>query len=202
MREIAKLGGKLLLIAAVAGLALGITNEITKEPVEQQARLAENAARIEVLPTAVDFEEVEEGVYCGKDANGAVAGYVTTTSDKGYGGPVEVTVGIDVNGVITGVSIGGSNFNETAGLGARVKEEAFRMQFVGKSAPVDLTKNGGEIDAVASATVSSTAVRNAVNAACDVLIPLATGEQTDFADSVSGATAWEQTAAVPAAQRG
>jgi len=173
MREIMKLGGKLLLIAAIAGLALGVTNEITKGPIAEQAVISANAARSTVLPAAVSFNEIEDGVFCGVDAAGAKAGYVTTATVNGYGGPIEVTVGVDMTGTVTGISVGGSNFSETAGLGARVKEDAFRAQFTGKTAPVELRKNGGEIDAVASATISSTAVKNAVNTACDILVPFA-----------------------------
>lgn len=173
MREILKLGGKLLLIALIAGLALGVTNEITKGPIAQQAAASENAARMQVLPAADSFEETGDGVYRGTDAAGNLTGFVTTVTVTGYGGPIEVTVGVDKNGTITGINVGGSNFSETAGLGARVKEEAFYGQFAGKTAPVALTKDGGEIDAVTSATISSTAVKNAVNAACDILVPLA-----------------------------
>lgn len=173
MREILKLGGKLLLIALIAGLALGVTNEITKGPIAEQALISENAARMEVLPSAASFEEAGEGIYRGTDATGNAVGFVTAVSVTGYGGPIEVTVGIDTNGMITGVNVGGSDFSETAGLGARVKEEAFRGQFAGKTAPVALSKDGGQIDAVTSATISSTAVKNAVNAACDILVPFA-----------------------------
>ena len=52
MREILKLGGKLLLLTAVAGLALGLTNAITKGPIEEQAVAAANAARQTVLGVA------------------------------------------------------------------------------------------------------------------------------------------------------
>ena len=94
---------------------------------------------------------------------------------QGYGGPIEVTVGLLLDGTIAGVSIGGTDFAETAGLGARVKEEWFGAQFTGMSAPVALVKDGGEVDAVSSATISSTAVTSAVNAACEVLSDLMEG---------------------------
>ena len=173
MREILKLGGKLLLIAVVAGLALGVTNEVTQGPIAEQALLSADTARREVLFAADTFEEVEEGIYRGTDAAGQTVGFVTTVAENGYGGEIEVTVGIGMDGVITGVSVGGEDFSETAGLGARVKEEAFRAQFAGLTAPVALTKDGGQVDAVTSATISSTAVKNAVNRACELLTPYA-----------------------------
>ena len=65
MRKIITLGLKLLLIAAVAGLALGFTNAITKGPIDEQTIAAANAARESVLPGADDFEQIqvdEEGI--------------------------------------------------------------------------------------------------------------------------------------------
>jgi len=102
-------------------------------------------------------------VFRGVDANGSAAGYVSTGTVTGFGGPVEVTVGTDAAGVITGVRVGGANFQETAGLGAKAKEPAFYEQFAGKEYPVDLTKNGGEIDAITAATITSSAVVRGVN---------------------------------------
>jgi electron transport complex protein RnfG len=73
------------------------------------------------------------------------------------------TVGVDNDGVITGISVGGSSFSETAGLGARAKEAWFAEQYIGKASPIALTKDGGEIDAITSATITSRAVTTAVN---------------------------------------
>ena len=174
MREILKVGVKLLLITAVAGLVLGLTNAVTAGPIEQQSIASAQAARQAVLPAAATFEEVEapegmDAIYKGLDASGTVVGYTGTITTRGYGGLIEITVGTDMDGVITGVSIGGSDFSETAGLGARVKEAWFGEQFVGKTSPLALTKNGGEIDAVTSATISSTAVTTAIDTACQAL---------------------------------
>jgi Na+-translocating ferredoxin:NAD+ oxidoreductase RnfG subunit len=64
-------------------------------------------------------------------------------------------VGVDANGVITGLTAGGSNFSETAGVGTRVQEEAFTSTFIGLSAtPVA----GDNVETLSGATVSSRAV--------------------------------------------
>lgn len=181
MREIIRLGWKLLLLAAVAGLALGVTNAVTEGPIEQQRIEEANRARQAVLGAADSFEILSEGehdmdeIACGLDAAGEPVGYTARCTVQGYGGPIEVTVGLLLDGTIAGVSIGGTDFAETAGLGARVKEEWFGAQFTGMSAPVALVKDGGEVDAVSSATISSAAVTSAVNAACDVLVGLLEG---------------------------
>ena len=74
-----------------------------------------------------------------------------------------MAVGVDKSGSITGVSI--IQMSETSGLGANAKRESFRSQYIGKSGSVALRKQGGEIDALTGATVTSTAVTKGVNAA-------------------------------------
>ena len=69
---------------------------------------------------------------------------------------------LDASGVIRGIRVGGSDFKETEGLGAKAKEPAFTEQFAGQTAPVTL---GQEIDALSGATVTSQAVVDAVNLA-------------------------------------
>ena len=134
---------------------------------EQQVKAAE-AARQAVLPSAEQFTELTapqelKDAFAGYDASGAPAGKTGTIVTKGYGGEIEITVGVDNDGVITGISVGGSSFSETAGLGARAKEAWFAEQYIGKASPIALTKDGGEIDAITSATITSRAVTKAVN---------------------------------------
>ncbi len=184
MREILKLGGKLLLLAAVAGLLLGLTNAVTAEPIARQQIAEANAARRAVLPEAQDFAPVEtaddavDELYRGTDASGATVGYTGKITVKGYGGPIEVTVGVGLDGKITGVNVGGTNFSETAGLGAKTKDEAFTSRFAGLNAAdsgsIAVRQDGGVIDAVSSATVSSRAVSNGVNTVCGILQTLLT----------------------------
>lgn len=171
------LGLKLFAIAAVAGLALGATNALTEGSIHEQEIVAADAARREVLPGADSFTELTASgglseAYAGYDANGKLVGKTGKVVTKGYGGEVEVTVGVDENGAITGVFVGGSKFAETAGLGARTKEAWFGEQFIGKLSPVSLKKDGGEIDAVTSATISSRAVTKAVDLAASQLTAL------------------------------
>ena len=157
----------LCLITVVAGLALSLTNMVTEAPIAEQKLLASNASRIAVFPDATGFEEqtLPEGskldsVYAAA-RDGATAGYVLQTTVNGYGGPIEIVMGIDNSGTITGLSVGGSSFAETAGLGARTREPEFTDQFIGlKAAPV-LKDN---IDGISGATISSAAVTSGANA--------------------------------------
>ena len=183
MNEIAKLGGKLLLISGVAGLALGITNAVTSGPIAEQQILAANAARSAVLPSADGrFEEIKaasdalDDIYCGFNKADEKVGYTGKMTVKGYGGQIEVTVGMNMDGVIEGVDVGGSNFSETAGLGAKTKDAAFRDQFQGMDASqpdrIAVKADGGDVDAVSSATISSRAVSNGVRTICEELLTL------------------------------
>ncbi|MBA4348357.1 MAG: electron transporter [Clostridiales bacterium] len=170
MRKVLILGLKLFLLAAVAGLALGLTNKVTYEPIQQQAILAAEAARKAVLPAASAFTEATapEGLldaYVAYDAAGVVVGKTGTIVTKGYGGEIEITVGVDVSGAVTGISVGGAGFAETAGLGARAKEQWFAEQFIGTASPIAIVKDGGTIDAITAATITSRAVTKAVDAA-------------------------------------
>lgn len=141
MREVLTLGWKLLLLAAVAGLALGATNAVTEGPIEQQRIEEANAARQAVLADAATFEILGEGtdgmdeISRGLDAAGETVGYTARCTVQGYGGPIEVTVGLTSDGAIAGVNVGGADFAETAGLGARVKEPWFGEQYVGLEPP-------------------------------------------------------------------
>ena len=160
----------LTVICLVAALALAFTYNGTKDRIAQQEEAKSVAVRQALLPAAASFEAVDGSeVYRGVDANGAAVGYVTVNTVKGFGGDVEISVAVDPEGVIQGISVGGANFKETAGLGAKSKEPAFTEQFAGKTAPVALKKNGGEIDAITAATITSSAVVRGVNDAVTML---------------------------------
>jgi len=178
MREVMRLGIVLLIIAAVAAAVLAYTNEITKGPIEQQVLQANIEARKSILEDASDFEEIPRDqfenytgvseVYRGvKD--GETVGFTIKTNPEGYGGPIEVTVGIRMDGTISGLSIG--NHSETPGLGAKASEDPFKNQYVGKNVAQELSviKSGtpkeNEIQAISGATITSNAVTTGVNTA-------------------------------------
>ena len=137
----------LLIITLVAGIALGITDALTRNPIAEQERIQAENARKSVLKDAVSFEQlsiVEDAsvawAYAGIGEDGQPIGYVAQKTIKGFGGDVDVIVGVNVqdpeNLTLTGISVGGSKFKETAGLGARSKEKSFTDQFIGKSVPL------------------------------------------------------------------
>jgi Na+-translocating ferredoxin:NAD+ oxidoreductase RnfG subunit len=103
------------------------------------------------------------------DASGNVIGYVSQITVTGFGGEIEVTVGMDMTGTITAINVGGSNFSETSGLGAKTREAAFTDQFKGMSGMLVLKQN---IDSVTGASVSSGAVVSGVNKALTYMTAL------------------------------
>ena len=153
-------------ICLIATVALAGTNLLTADTIEQQKVITEQESRKQVLPDADSFEEAD-GYAIGK-AGEEICGYVFVTSSKGYGGDVEVMTGINSAGEVTGVVI--LEQNETPGLGANAEKESFRDQFK-QAVPADgftvtkSTAGEGEISAMTGATITTTAVTNAVNEA-------------------------------------
>ena len=151
-------------------LATGV-NSATKNQIEQHAAKAGTAVYQSVLQGADSFEPLEtqasrytiDAIYRGLNASGEPVGYVGQTTVTGYGGPVVVTAGVDQEGVVTGVDVGGSDFNETPGLGGFTKEKKFTDQFVGKTAGLSLNAEENGVEAVSGATISSSAVTGGVN---------------------------------------
>ena len=157
-------------VCLVGALALGLVNGLTAGSIDRQSAILIDAARDHALDAdAFEPLELQESRYSldnlyeakGADGAGETVGYVGQTTVTGYGGPIEVTAGVDGEGVITGVSVGGEGFAETPGLGARTREAAFTDQFVGKTPT--LTLNEGGVDTVTGASTTSRAVVSAVN---------------------------------------
>lgn len=96
---------------------------------------------------------------------GSLVGYVVMSAGKGYGGDVEIMVGINLAGQVTGVTV--LSHEETPGLGANCEDELWLNKFVGAESEEKLAvnKDGGEIDALTSATITSRAVTEGVNKA-------------------------------------
>ena len=156
----------LLLICILVGGALGVINGLTEGPIALRAVEAANAARRASFAEADSFEQMDLASDSGVDAcykaikNGELAGYVAQVTVTGFGGPVEIQVGMDLNQTITGVNVGGSKFAETPGLGAKAKDPEFAGQFAGLTVPTQL---GNGVDAITGATITSAAVSSGVN---------------------------------------
>jgi len=178
MKEIINLGLKLLLISLIAALSLGYVNGITEDKIAEQRALANEKARKAVSPTAdafnaIDLSAIENDLVVeGFEAleDDVVIGYVFKTLPKGYGGSLEVIVGITNSGTISGVRIG--SHTETPGLGAKATDEAFYSQYENMNAnqKIGVSKtqsSDSEIQAISGATITSDAVTKGVNSAIE-----------------------------------
>ena len=186
MKEIVSLGLKLLLMSLIAALALGYANETTKGKIYEQRETANKEARVAVMAEADEFIiiDLEENnitdplvteVYTALNGGNEI-GYVFKVLPKGYGGAVEVIVGVSNEEKITGVRIG--NMNETPGLGAKSKNVEFYGQYAGMntSNEIGVSKSIAsetEIKAISGATITSKAVTKGVNHALELFAELA-----------------------------
>ena len=183
-KDMFKLGLNLLIISAVAALLLALTNSVTASTIAQRNEQANAEARKLVLESAQDFEEVKDvktdnskgvkvsEIYVAKDASGNTVGYTLKVLPSGYGGTIELMVGIDsAKGQVSGINVVSNS--ETAGLGAKSTDPEFSDQYKGKPLEeLSVLKNGTpgdtEIKAISGATITSTAVTNGVDAAIEV----------------------------------
>jgi len=145
----------LFLICLVTTAALAAVNAVTEEPIAANMSAKADAARQEMFE---DARFTDNGDYfTAMEQNGALLGYCIETQAQGYGGMIQVTVGLNPEGGIIKVQVVAAD-DETPGLGTKVKEESFLKQFIGG-------KNIVRADSIASATYSSRGVENAVNQA-------------------------------------
>lgn len=156
----------LVLICALVGIILGVTNAITEPIILKNAEERAKETRLAVLPEAEEFVAVDyenddgvTGVHKGLDAEGEVIGYVVSVTKKGYKS-VSVTVGLDVDGKVLALSVDASK--ETSGIGSKTALESYVSKFIG------LGESADRVDVIAQATYSSNAVKACVNEAFNV----------------------------------
>ncbi len=166
----------LFIICLIVTFALAATNSVTA------SRIAENEAKSQaqsmqvVCPDAENFEQIFENengiIFEGQSADGTV-GYAISTLSSGYGGQIKVMTGINLDGSIINIDVY-YNDDETPGLGKNTSNEDFTSRFKGLLSndkivvDKDFSGEGQKVDAVTSSTISSRAVIDAVNKACEL----------------------------------
>ena len=169
-------------------LLLGVINGVTADKITQNGIETRNAAMAEIIPDA-DFEDLDtalsaedvaaagvtlpagrtaaqiDGVYkATKD--GEEIGYCVQVEPKGFGGNLTMIVGINADGTVAGAKV--TSHAETPGLGAKSQADPnWITQFAGQTADGQLkvAKDGGTINAITGATITSRAVTDGVNTA-------------------------------------
>ena len=174
------------LITFICALLLGVINGVTADKITQNGIETRNAAMAEIIPDA-DFEDLGtalsaedvaaagvtlpagrtaaqiDGVYkATKD--GEEIGYCVQVEPKGFGGNLTMIVGINADGTVVGAKV--TSHAETPGLGAKSQADPnWITQFAGQTADGQLkvAKDGGTINAITGATITSRAVTDGVN---------------------------------------
>lgn len=169
-------------ICGLAGFALSYLKMVTAPRIEEQVlTYVQQPALLRVFHDADNTPVAERRTFTLPDGrtvtvfparkNGALTGVALESYGKGFGGDIGVMVGFDVRRD-TLLGIGITTMKETPGLGTRIAEPAFAGQFAGKPTPVALSSQGGNIDAVSGATISSTGAVAAVDEAAEIYAAL------------------------------
>lgn len=170
----------LAIITLVAALSLGYVYQWTKEPIAQ-AQMAKQLKAIESVVKGYDnnpvLEKYKVATPDGKDSleffpakkGGDIIGMaIKTKSGKGYSGDIWIMVGFNINGEIQNVFV--IEHKETPGLGSKMTGPTFANQFLGKNPEqmnLKVKKDGGDVDAITGATISSRAYSEAIQIAFD-----------------------------------
>ena len=173
-----RIGGRLLLIAALTALMLAFVYQLTAEKIAANAEKEMYDTVQNIFGEGVENEEIL-GDYGAEVRNvykvtksGDLLGYTVKVVTLGFKGDIEMIVALNPDMTCKSVSV--ISCNETPGLGSKAADNSFLDQFAGKSGTLAVKK---DIDAVAGATISSKAVTEGVNAALAIGEQLSGGEQ-------------------------
>ncbi len=184
-----KMALTLVTIAILSAFVLAWVNGLTKEPIQKAKDARELQAIAEVVGEFDNNPFAEKMTIYTPDKkakltfyparkNGKITSFaVKTFSNNGFGGRLELIAGFYINGAVKNFKV--TDHKETPGLGTKVSEDAFRSQFDGfnpKRRIFKVRQDGGEIDAVTAATISSRAVVDAIQRAIDAYNHFKTGK--------------------------
>lgn len=192
----------LTLISLIAAACLGFVYEITKEPIAISVLNKKLDAIKQVVPGFNNNPDAEmyrlptgQGdsldIYPAKMDNVLVGYAVNTYSKTGFGGNISLIAGFKPDGAIINISV--LEQKETPGLGTKMTEPAFKDQFIDKNPAefeLKVKKDGGPVDAITAATISSRAFCDAVNRAYNTLF-----NKGNSGDANSGATSTQSSPA-------
>jgi RnfABCDGE-type electron transport complex G subunit len=195
----------IFVITVVMGAALGVIYNLTKNPIDQANEKAKQEAYKAVYPDADGYnvlsdedvggydtwttllqengypsDTLDEVCFATKD-DSIVGIIVTVTNSDGYGGDIQMVLGVSADLQVTGLEF--LSISETVGLGMKATEDDFKSQFVGStlSKLFTYTKTGksaeNEIDALSGATITTSAVTDGVNAAASIVYTMLGGAQ-------------------------
>jgi len=173
----------LLVITLISGIALGFVHDLTIGPIAK-AKLERKINALKLVLPKFDNNPVEElKLVRSEQAKDSIEIYpaffksefagvaIVGSTEKGFSGLIKVMVGFDPNGKIINIVV--LDQKETPGLGTKIKDVKFIQHYINKnpsSFNLKVTKDGGEVDALTGATISSRAFSEAVQVAYDAYI--------------------------------
>ncbi len=179
MKNFLKMSLPLIIISCLCAGILGYTFQITKEPIKEAKNKAQLHAIAEVIPEEFDNNPFAEKLLIRGDnkrdilelypatKEGQFVGVaIKTTSQSGFGGKIELIVGFYMDGRINKFKL--ISHKETPGLGTKVEDTKFMTQLNGfnpRYGVLKVRQDGGDVDAVTAATISSRAVLEAIDKA-------------------------------------
>ena len=165
--QIIRLALILFIVSAITSGVLGLVNMLTKDTIAAQEEAARAEAYQAVLPYDGDYTDVtfDETAFPTVDSIVAAGdtGWVVELTFSGAQGSITAAFGVSSDYIITGASV--IDHVETSGLGAKITEQSFTDSFIGQGEGMAVTKDGGTIDTITAATISSRAMANAANTA-------------------------------------
>lgn len=165
---ILRLALTLLAITAVMAAALAGVNQITAPIIDRLQEEKTQQAIDQVLPGGGEAVAFTDTTGLVRQVYASEKGYAVEVTPMGFDNTITMMVGVDPQGQVLGIRI--ISHTETAGLGAVAAAEnsageAFRDQLVGMSGQLAVTKDGGQVDAITGATITSRAICAGINAA-------------------------------------
>ena len=170
----------LFVITIISGFSLGYVNQLTEQPIKD-AKVAKKTNAIKLVLPNFDNNPVEDvvlikaenvkdsiEVYPGFANSEFVGAAVIGSSEKGFSGLVKLMIGFKASGEIQNIEV--LEQKETPGLGTKMKDEKFLQQFKDKNPStynLKVKKDGGEVDALTGATISTRAFTEATQMAYD-----------------------------------
>lgn len=181
MKDMCKMVIVLSLLCGLSGFALSYLKDVTTDKIESQVLTYVQGPALQSVFNGQDNSPIADRKVFSIDnkkitifparKNGKIFGIAIEEKGKGYGGDIGVMVGFDIiSETLCGIGI--TTLKETPGLGMRVTEKGFMKQFFNKTTPVELTAQGGNIDAISGATISSSAVILAINKAANTFLKI------------------------------
>ena len=186
LRALVGTGGPLAAVLLVTCLVLFGVHRYTDLHTARAEIQAQQELLAQAMPQAVVGAETPYrangalSITAGYGGDGQLLGYCVEVQSQGFGGPITMTVGVDLNGTVTGVAI--DNHSETDRVGTIAMTPEALARYVGRSGTLR-TSGDNSVDVVAGATATSKAITAGVNRALNIVANLDMGGEINYVDS-------------------